>query len=309
LEQVDKLLQGKIDQYNIIKRYYHKDGSIVWGNLSVSLVKDHAGSPAYFIAVVEDVTPRIKAEEQASQRQQELTHAARLATMGEMASGLAHEINQPLSAIVNYSSGCLRRLDNDSLDEGEQRRVIELINEQADRAAEIMKRLRNFVRKAEPEREVVDLSDVIENVRRFIDKEAREQKVEIHISIEKDLPLVYADPIQIEQVLLNLVRNALDAMLGPDILKRELFIKSVKTDSGYVEVTVRDTGVGISPENMAMIFDPFFSTKKDGTGLGLSISQSLIEAHDGKLWVEKAFAGEGMEFFFTLPIYSGAQNE
>jgi PAS domain S-box-containing protein len=245
-----------------------------------------------------DITERKRAEDAARQRQAELTHVLRLGTMGEMAAGLAHEINQPLGAIANFAQGCSRRLRAGNGDPADLLHVIDQIAVEAIRAAEIIRRLRSLIRKEEPRREWIDLYEIAADALRLLSAETRQSGV---TSSVEGAPgqRAYADPIQIEQVLLNLLRNGVEAMEGRINGRRELSVRFV-TAGDTVEVAVSDTGRGL-PTAAAHVFDPFFSTKPGGLGMGLSISRSIIEAHGGLLWATANPEG-GTTFRFTLPI-------
>jgi C4-dicarboxylate-specific signal transduction histidine kinase len=240
-------------------------------------------------------------EAQARQHHAELAHAARLATLGEMAAGLAHELNQPLAAIVSYARGCVRRLESGDTPTDAIIDVIEEISAQALRAGEVLRRIRDFVRSGEMRRERVDVNDVVREAVRFAELEARQRGVTMPLALAPVRLPVDVDRVQIEQVILNLVRNGFDAMGGQPPDASRLAIATAPTGRGTVEVSVADTGNGIPAEIADRLFDPFFSTKSDGLGLGLSISRSIVEAHGGRLWAT-ANPGRGATFRFTLPV-------
>jgi two-component system sensor histidine kinase TtrS len=255
------------------------------------------------------IVERRRAEDIARQRQAELAHAARLNTMGEMASGFAHELNQPLSAITNYAQGCVRRLDRglggdnasalrDAVEVEALRDAMEQVSAQAGRAAKIIRRIRSFVRKEQPKHSRVDVNALIRDVADFTQAEFDRSEVLIGLDLGRSLPPVQADAIQIEQVILNLIRNGIEAM--NDVRGRRRLDIATRPAPGGIRVSVRDRGQGIPVDNLDHIFDPFVTTKPGGLGLGLSISQSIIEAHGGRLFAESP-AGGGTRFRFTLP--------
>jgi PAS domain S-box-containing protein len=249
-----------------------------------------------------DVTEQRRVEMEARGHQAELAHVLRLSTMGEMAAGLAHEINQPLAAIVNYALGCARRLRDAPGAVAEVVPVIDDIAAQALRAGEIIRRLRTLVRKEAPRQDWMDVDEVIDDALRLLEPEARDRGATVQRSRGAAPPLVMGDHIQIEQVLLNLMRNGIEAMAevrGP----RELHIDRRCLDGDLVELVVRDTGPGIPPGELARVFDPFFSTKSSGLGMGLSISRSIVEAHHGSLVVESQPDG-GAVFRVILPVHA-----
>ncbi len=240
----------------------------------------------------------------AAQRQQTLlAHASRLNTLGEMASGLAHEINQPITAITLYTETCLARLRSGPVDPGELRETLKKIAAQSARTHTIIQHVRQFARQSKPQYLTVRLQDLLDDIDDFLHLEVRRHHVHLQQSIAPDLPPVLADPLQVQQVILNLVHNAVDAM-GASDGPRTITVHA-RLDRGVVEIGVRDTGPGVAPDLLNQLLHPFFTTKPDGLGLGLSISQSIVEAHGGRLWVTPN-QGPGVTFRFTLPIASRA---
>jgi PAS domain S-box-containing protein len=244
---------------------------------------------------------RKRAEEQAQLHLQQLAHVARLSSMGEMATVIAHEINQPLTAIVSYSQACVRLLRSGAAPIGEVVAAMERVATEADRASQIIRHLRSLVRKEETQVAPVELDRLIEEVVRFVQPEARRASVEIKTELAGDLPLAMADNIQIQQVLMNLVRNAIEAASGARD-QHEVRIVTRRTGDDTVETAVIDTGSGFDDEMAAKLFEPFFTTKAHGMGIGLAISRSIIEAHHGRIWTT-ATPGQGARFYFTLPAY------
>ena len=246
-----------------------------------------------------EVTELRRSEEAARQRQAELTHVQRLSTLGELAAGLAHEINQPLSAIVNYARGCARRLRADAGSVAEVLPAIDSIATEALRAGEVIRRLRQLIRKEAPRQERVDLNALVAEAVRIVGPEARQADVRVEDYPAVALPRILGDGIQIEQVLLNLLRNAVEAMAA-SAPRRVLQLTTRRSAPGRVEVAVRDTGPGLLPGHSDAIFEPFVSTKPGGLGMGLSISRTIIESHGGRLWASANPEG-GMTFRFDLP--------
>jgi PAS domain S-box-containing protein len=247
-----------------------------------------------------DFTQMRMAELQSRQHQSELVHVCRLSTMGEMSTGLAHELNQPLSAIINFASGCVRRLQSGSGGEAELLDAMAQITVQAERAGEIIKRLRSLVEKRPQEREAVNLNHLVLEAASFIEFEANRKKVEISVELSDEVLPVMVDLVQIEQVLLNLVRNAIDAMKQVKVGERRLILQTERINSKMVQVVVRDTGPGIPEETLKHLFDAFFSTKKGGMGMGLRISQKIMQDHQGKIEVASE-VGKGSAFHVILP--------
>ncbi len=248
-------------------------------------------------------TERELANERLQVHQHRLAHVARVNTMGEMASGIAHELNQPLTAILNYSRGGLRRLRNAG-DPGTVVNGLTKISAEAERAAQIIRRLREFLRPGELQNEAVDLGVVAETVAQMAGAQMREHQVELALAGAADVPLVSGDRIQLEQVLLNLVRNAIDALDAVDRGHKRIVVEFETLERDRVQVCVRDNGCGITDPNLDQVFLPFYTTKPHGMGMGLSIIRSIIEAHNGDVTVESE-AGKGTCFAFTVPAWDG----
>jgi len=264
---------------------------------------DGNGRHTGWMASVLDVTERRRAEELARQHQEQLQFTSRLVTMGEMASTLAHELNQPLAAIASYNTGCLNLLAADDFDAREIRQALEKLGVQAQRAGRIIRRVHDFVRKSEPRRAPCALGEIIEDCVGFVESEARKRHVQIDTAMPL-LPPVLADRLMLEQVLLNLMRNGMEAMSSTPAGQRVLRIAAEIVD-GEVVVTIADQGCGISPEAREKLFSAFFTTKAEGMGVGLSICRSIIEFHRGRLWCEdnaRSLTGSGTMFIFTLPL-------
>ncbi len=253
--------------------------------------------------VATDITEHKLAEEMSRQQLERLQRTSRLITMGEMASTLAHELNQPLAAIANYSMGCVSRLRSEGFNREELLRTMQKASAQAERAGQIIRRVRDFVRKSEPQKAPVAVGDILEEAASVAENAASKRGARIVLNVPADLPLVLADRIMVEQVLLNLVRNGLDAMDNTPPSLRILKLDAELTGSDWVSVAVIDRGSGIREEAMARLFEPFYTTKAEGMGMGLNICRSIIELHQGRLWVEVNPQG-GSVFRFTLPVAS-----
>jgi PAS domain S-box-containing protein len=268
--------------------------------LSATQVLDENEKPLHSVSIQRDITERKQAEKQAEEHRTELLHVSRLSTVGEMASGFAHELNQPLSAILSFSNACLQLIKSGMADNDKITECLETISSQTKRAGEVTRRIRNFIQKRSPHRSTVDIHNLLRDVVGFMDSDIRHSSIKLNLELADDIPVVFVDAIQIEQVLLNLVRNAIEAMRNIDTENRRLTIQTSPGDNA-VEVTVSDTGIGLPEQEADRIFDPFFTTKTDGLGVGLSISRTIIEAHDGNLWV-KSNRDSGAEFGFVLPV-------
>ena len=242
---------------------------------------------------------RERAEEEARRHQADLAHVLRVQTMGEMAAGLAHEINQPLGAIANYAQGCRRRIVSNSLTEAELMPILESIAAEALRAGERISHLRALVRKQNSQREPTHVNEIVHGAVELTQPDTRAVGVTVRLALADDLPPVLVDRIQIEQVVLNLLRNAVEAM--DDCRGDALLVVETRADrAGGVEVAVRDTGVGLPAERTAVVFEPFITDKAAGLGMGLAISRSIVELHGGRIWAEPNGA-RGTTFRFTLP--------
>jgi C4-dicarboxylate-specific signal transduction histidine kinase len=240
-----------------------------------------------------------RAEEALRRSRTEMAHVTRVMTMSELASSIAHEINQPLSAIVNNGSACLRWLANDPPDVAEASEAARDIVRDGNRASEIIKRIRALLRKSETAKASVNINQIIEEVVMLTSQEAATKGVTIRTDLARNMPRVSGDRVQLQQVVLNLVLNGIEAMAPVTDRRRELFIRSSQPAANGVLVSVSDTGVGLDQESLERIFDPFYTTKPQGLGMGLAISRSIVEDHGGQLWAE-ANEGAGTTFEFSL---------
>jgi PAS domain S-box-containing protein len=320
--------EGRRRDWRIERRYRCKDGSLIWGDVSVGFIPSTTeGKSGFFVAVIVDVTERKRAEEELHQKeaslretQTQLTHISRLTTMGELAASIAHEVNQPLAAVVNNASACLRWLAARNLEEARQ--SASLVIADGHRAGEIVGRIRALAKRAPPQTDWLDLNETIGEVIAMVRGEVQRNSVSLRTELEHDLPLIRGDRIQLQQVMLNLLVNAIEAMSGMHAGQRELWIKSEKiaeiagrgsegdpfpdrtlaeSEGSHVLVAVRDSGPGLDPKGLDRLFDAFYTTKPQGLGMGLAISRSIIEAHGGRLWAT-ATGSQGAVFKFALPI-------
>src|SRR5882762_10137892 len=277
-----------------------RDGTTFPMHLTIGEMQ--AGGVPYFTGFVRDLTEHQQTQAQLQELQSELVHVSRLSAMGEMASALAHELNQPLAAISNYMKGS-RRLLSGSRDPNTPKieNAMDRAAEQALRAGQIIRRLRDFVSRGESEKRVESLSKLIEEAGALGLAGAREQNIQLRFNLKPEFDLVLVDRVQIQQVLVNLFRNALEAMAQSP--QRELIASNGKVADDMIEVVVSDTGTGFHDDVKPNLFQTFFTTKATGMGVGLSISRSIIEAHGGRMWAENNAAG-GATFRFTLPAAS-----
>ena len=273
-----------------------KDGSTFPMELSVGEMI--SGDRRFFTGFVRDLTERQAAERRLQDVQGELVHVSRLTALGEMASALAHELNQPLTAASNFMKGCLILVKRQPTDTARLEEMISQGADQALRAGQIIRRLRDFVSKGEADRRIEALPQLLEEAGALAMIGARDKNVRLRYEIDPQVNLVLADKVQIQQVALNLIRNAVEAM--EDAPDKDLFVGARPAADDMVEIYVSDTGHGISPQAAQQLFQPFMTTKAHGMGIGLSISRTIVEAHGGRIWVEPNPVG-GAIFRFTLP--------
>jgi two-component system sensor kinase FixL len=273
-----------------------KDGSTFPMELAVGEMI--SGATRYFTGFIRDLTERQQADARLLALQAELVHISRLTALGEMASALAHELNQPLSAIANYMKGSRRLLENMSDQQSTMiGEAMDKAAEQSVRAGQIIRRLRDFVARGETERRIESLKKLLEEASALAFVGAKDRGVRVTYALDPELDAVLADKVQIQQVVLNLVRNAVEAMEQSS--RRDLMIGTERGSDGMAVIKVTDTGAGIAPEVADQLFQPFITTKSQGLGVGLSISRTIVESHGGRIWVEPNPAG-GTIFHFTL---------
>ena len=299
-ELTTELLEGKRQYFEMEKRYRRKDGNLIWVRVHVSLVSGKQITPRFLLTIVDNITELKRAEEGLRDAQMTLAHVTRVATLGEMTASIAHEINQPLGALVNNANACLGWLSTENLEE--VRNSVELMLDDAQRASEIITRIRSLVKKAPPQKDWLDINQTIREVIGLARNEIQRNGVALETQLSDDMPLIFADRIQLQQVMLNLMMNAIEAMTQVTT-PRELLISSEADDSKGVVVVVRDSGPGLDSKSHERLFEPFYTTKPQGMGMGLAICRSLIEAHGGRLWATTN-APHGAVFQFTLPIGS-----
>ncbi len=286
-------------------RIRHADGSWRWLHFrTVIFRRTPEGRPRLVLVAADDVTDHKGAEEQARQQQEQLVYVSRQTMLGELATGIAHELNQPLTAVANYAQAALRRLRSNEWSREELATCLEKTSQQALLAGEIIKRLRRLVSKRPPEQTETDLNDTIRDVLEMVRNEAAGREVHVRLELPDELPRVRADRIQLQQVMLNLVRNSFEAMQHTPTEERRLSVESRILDHESVAVSVTDHGAGCAAQNLDRLFEPFFTTKEQGLGMGLSISRSIIESHGGRLTAQSNLT-RGLTLEFTLPILPG----
>ena len=293
----------------IEKRYRHKDGGITWAEVSLfpALM---AGSARQLGAIAVDVTERKRAEaelRESAQRYREvetaLAHANRVATMGQLTASIAHEVSQPIHAVAINAQAASLWLAAQPPDLEEVRKILARIVENSNRAGDVIDRIRALVKKAPQRKDRLEINGAIREVIELTRGEAEKNGVSVRTQLADDLPLIQGDRVQLQQVILNLIVNALQAMSGVGDGARELLISTGTAESDGVLVTVRDSGPGLPPSSLERLFDAFYTTKADGMGMGLSICRSIIEAHGGRLWASENLP-RGAVFQFTAPPYA-----
>jgi PAS domain S-box-containing protein len=298
-DAIQRAAQGEFVRFECTHVRY--DGEVRDFDFSLSPIRDDDGSVIYLVPEGRDITEQKRAEASLRQKEAELAHVARVSTIGEMVAGLAHELNQPLYTIQNYGKACGNLLgDDNDVDRDQIREWLDEITSTAEYAGEVLLRLRNFVNRVPSEKEVVDLGETIGTAISFVHHEARESVAAIECAMSGALPTVFADAVQIQQVIVNLLRNAIEATQEKPHGDPQVTI-STETKHDLVEVAVADNGAGLPSESDLKIFEAFNSTKPDGMGLGLAISKTIVEAHGGTLVADNR-PGGGAVFRFTLPI-------
>ena len=297
--RIAQLLAGEVREHHQPMRFQRQDQRLVWANASLSCVPGDAAGPRHLIVVAENVTERRQAEEALGRARAELARVTRVSTLGELAASIAHELNQPLAAIVANGQACVRWLDAEPSDDAEVRAAVQRMTREANRASEVIGRIRRFLTRGELQREALDLPRAIEEVLVLVKKEAQNSRVWLEFEPAGTLPTITADRVQIQQVVLNLVMNALEAINALKSGGRWLRVLATDT-SEAIRIDVRDSGIGIEPEDLDRVLDAFHTTKPGGMGMGLAISRSIVEAHGGRIWVSRN-DGPGVTVSFTLP--------
>jgi two-component system sensor histidine kinase DctS len=296
----ERWLRGEAPRDGFEVRIQRKSGERFSARMYISPLVGADGRQTGWMGSMIDITEQKRTEELGRQHLERVQQTSRLIAMGEMASSIAHELNQPLAAIANYCSGCVNRLSSDGFQREEVLAAMQKASAQAERAGKIIRRVRDFVNKRDPNRVPVALADVVDDAIGFAQLDADKAGVEIRVDVPRDLPPVLADRVMIEQVVLNLVKNGIEAMLPP-CAGRELRVSARVDDEQAVELAVVDGGRGFAVDDGEKLFAPFYTTKPEGMGMGLSICRSIVEFHGGRLWAQPN-PGGGSVFRFTLPL-------
>jgi PAS domain S-box-containing protein len=301
---IEDMRNGKRQDLPTEKRYRRKDNKVIWVRVSAARALDSSTSLQGIPAIIEDITERKIAEVAWHDARDALSRATRLTIMGELSASIAHEVNQPLAAIITNAQACQRFLGFSPPDLDEVKDGVGEIVRDGKRASEVLKRIRAMSKNTAPERGQVDVNHAIAEVLALTRDELQRHRVAVQTDLRSKLPTIMADRVQLQQVVLNLVMNGIDAMRAVTERPRILTVRSQLNDQGNIVVNVADSGVGLDPANRDRIFESFFTTKPEGMGMGLAISNTIIEAHHGRLWAESG-SPFGAVFGFTLPLAAG----
>jgi len=302
--KIKKAFTRRRDHHNnkpVVYRIKRKEGEFRWFESNIRLITDEQTRSINEIQLASrDITDRVL-DKKARLRGQQLAHVFRLSTMEEMASGMAHEISQPLAAIVNYTRGCVRHLENSHHDRDQLHAVMQKAVAQAERAGEIVQRLKNFFCKGQLIKTSCKLTNLIRETVSLLKNELTWSKTKVDFNFDKNIPFIFIDKIQIQQVLLNLMQNAIEAMTENHKMEKRIHIQTKLLNKDVLEITINDTGPGFSKEVVNKVFMPFFTTKANGRGMGLAICRSIIEAHGGEFTINPNTNGNSW-IRFSLPI-------
>lgn len=297
---LDRVARNR-QNWEVEHRLTMPDGSVKHIHVLAHAISDET-EPLEYVGALMDITATRLAQEALQRAQAELAHVTRVTTLGELTASIAHEVNQPLAAIVTNGEATLRWLANELPDLAEARGAIERIIRDSHRASEVIRRLRELARKSDPQMAALDINDVIADVVTLVQREVFRNRVRLRLELDKSIGPVMGDRVQLQQVLINLLMNGIEAMSAVNERPRELVVRSGPRESDHVFVAVRDSGVGIDPEQLDRMFVAFVTTKPHGLGMGLSICRSIIEAHGGELWA-RSNDDSGATLQFTLPMH------
>jgi PAS domain S-box-containing protein len=305
LREFERVLAGEIDGYSLRKRWIRKDGGHVHTIVSTQCVRRSDHSVDYFISIVQDVTQVVRAEEATQRAQAELAHTAQLTALGELAADIAHKLNQPLGTLVNNAHVCHRLLEKGGSPAAIRDAVVDIVAA-ANRASSIMSQIGALTRRGSAVRSMVPVRDVVVEVLALAQRRVNDARVDVDVDVPPEEMRVAADRAQLQQLLLNLILNAVEAMDHPSITRRVLAIRARPVDIGkttVVEIAVSDSGRGFATDEGERLFQTFYTTKSHGMGMGLRISRSIAEAHGGHIWAN-CTSGGGTTFYCTLPLAS-----
>jgi PAS domain S-box-containing protein len=296
---LNRLRQGeRIHHYETAR--IAKDGRRIEISLTVSPLFNKYGKVIGASKVARDITTSREAEAELQRVRTELARVARVTTLGELTAAIGHEVNQPLTGVISSGNACLRWLAGEPPNLEAARRSVERMIDDGNRAADVIRRIRDMVRKSPPRKDAFNINDTIMEVLALIRTELSRNDISSRAELSNDLPVVWGDRIQLQQVILNLVMNAIEAMSEVSVTQRKLLIASVKDGSNGVLVRIQDSGIGLDGESLDHLFEAFFTTKARGMGMGLAVSQTILQAHGGRLWATPN-PSHGATFQFTLP--------
>jgi PAS domain S-box-containing protein len=298
--QFNLVLAGETDGYTLDKKWIRKDGRVIDTIMSAKCLRCADGSVDYFVGLVQDITERKRSEEALRAAHAELARMARVSTMGELAASIAHEVNQPLTAIVANGDAGMRWLSQLPPNTDEARNAMKEMVVQGHRASDVIGRIRGLIRKAPPNLSTLGANQLIEDVLVLTRQQVAEHGITVRVELASDIPSISGDPVQLQQVLVNLILNAIEATSAKKDGAREVVLTSQRQGINEIVIAVHDSGKGVAPQDMDQLFRPFFTTKAGGIGMGLAISRSIIEAQGGRLWATSN-EGIGATFQFSLP--------
>ncbi len=282
-------------------RVRRTDGTYRWMHFGAAPVRDERGQVLRWYGVNTDIDARKQAEDSLRRSTNELAHVSRMTALGELAASIAHEVTQPIAAIMTCGGAALRWLRRPQPDLDEVSESLAQMVRDAKRAGDVIRQIRSMAQRREPSRTVLAVNDLVQESIGLVRQELKERRIQVRRDFTTSLPAIQGDRVQIQQVLINLVMNAAQAMADTVGRPRELWVHTGMFDVRHTHVRVRDSGPGISEENLSQIFNAFFTTKTDGVGMGLSICRSIVEAHGGRIWIESP-PGGGAIVQFILPI-------
>jgi C4-dicarboxylate-specific signal transduction histidine kinase len=290
-----------VSYHDVEFRIVQPDGQVRWINERGVLTRDERGAPALVSGISTDITVRKQAEEALHEMRAALAHVARAATLGELTASIAHEVNQPLAAVVMNSNACLRWLNAAAPNIGEAREAARRATREGQRAADVIGRLQGLFRKAETAKTEMDINDAIGDVLTLARTELQRKRIVLRTEFAPSLRPAVGDRVQLQQVVLNLIINAAEALAGVDDRPRDITVMTARHDDDHILIAVSDSGIGLGGVNLERIFEPFYTKKNSGMGMGLSIARSIVESHGGRLWATPR-VGAGATFQFTVPL-------
>jgi len=299
--RINQLVDDGSGDYHVQRRYLRRDGSYLWANTSVSIVPGREGVEPMLVRVVEDITERKIAQDALAEARVELARVARVTMMGELAASIAHEVNQPLAAVVANAQACTRWLAGNPRNDREARNAVDRIVRDANRASEVIARIRGFLRRDDPDRVLLHVADVITEVFDMVRDLADRARVSLQFQARSALDPTFIDRVRMQQIVLNLVMNGIEAMSSVGDRPREMLVEAYDDGNENLVIEIRDSGVGFTPDMADRIFDAFYTTKPSGMGMGLSISRSIVESQGGRLWA-RVNDDFGATFIFSMPI-------